>query len=145
MPCNCASANPSGGVSTGGDQGGSDPSTGGSGAESTTGGSIGVGAMGGADDGPPGPSWIPSDLPAPWQYYDDGDDRQPTPVHPSELLFARMCLADPGLVAHGEGLLRPKPSPDQCQVRHSTARALPATPLPVFGPVGVACDRRNLR
>ena len=40
--------------------------------------------------------------------YGGGDENQtPAPLHPSEYLFATMCLADPALVAHGEGLLKP--------------------------------------
>ncbi|MBN9119886.1 MAG: DUF1583 domain-containing protein, partial [Planctomycetes bacterium] len=44
----------------------------------------------------------------PRYYYDPEEDgRMPNPVHPSELVFATMCLADPALAAHGEGLLKP--------------------------------------
>jgi hypothetical protein len=42
------------------------------------------------------------------RYYDEEyDGRQQAGVNPSELLFARFCLADPALVAHGELLLKP--------------------------------------
>ncbi|HSQ58516.1 MAG TPA: hypothetical protein VLM40_22540, partial [Gemmata sp.] len=40
------------------------------------------------------------------RYYDN-DNRGPVPLHPSEILFARMCLLDPALVSHGESLLKP--------------------------------------
>jgi tetratricopeptide (TPR) repeat protein len=50
-------------------------------------------------------------------YYDDYEDRQPTPVHPSELLFTSMCLSDPALVAHGEALLQPML--DRAQATHN--------------------------
>lgn len=40
-------------------------------------------------------------------YYDEEyENRRPRSAHPSEVLFVGMCLADPALVAHGEGLLR---------------------------------------
>jgi tetratricopeptide (TPR) repeat protein len=41
------------------------------------------------------------------RYYDpEFDGRQQIPLHPTELLFATMCLADPAVAAHGEGLLK---------------------------------------
>ena len=52
------------------------------------------------------PAW--RERPAPTRYYyDDYDNYQPAPFFPSELLVATLCLADPALAGHGEGLLAP--------------------------------------
>ncbi len=51
------------------------------------------------------------------RYYYDDSNRMPNPLHPSELLFATMCLADPALLTHGEGLL--KLLLDRAQATHS--------------------------
>src|SRR5262249_57349757 len=49
------------------------------------------------------------DQPASMRYYYDFDyeNRQPAPFHPSEFLFAALCLADPALVGYGEILFGP--------------------------------------
>src|SRR5215216_4632461 len=41
------------------------------------------------------------------RYYDgDYENRGENTLHPSEFIFATMCLADPAIAAHGEGLLK---------------------------------------
>lgn len=37
----------------------------------------------------------------------DSSDRQTVPFHPTELLFAQLCCADPAFALHGEKLFRP--------------------------------------
>src|SRR5439155_7251864 len=41
------------------------------------------------------------------RYYYNDENRQPTQVRSSEFLVATLCLADPAVAAHGEGLLTP--------------------------------------
>ena len=71
------------------------------------------------------------------RYYDDDyESRQPAPVHPSELLFATLCLADPALVAHGEGAARAAARPRPGDPQHRVPAPHPRGVGPARGDAG---------